>query len=235
MVEIIEKVRAQLLAGSDEETRIKGERFFRETVKLYGLKSGDVEKIANDTFATLPDKDKSFVFSLCEQLWKSGYSEEAFIACNWAYKVRKQYAVSDFAIFDYWVNTYVSNWATCDTLCNHSVGTLVESFPALLTELKTWALSSNRWVKRASAVTLIIPARKGLFPDDIFAIAGILHSDSDDMVQKGYGWMLKAASQAHQQKVFDYVMAWKKTMPRTALRYAIEKMPAEMKKQAMSK
>lgn len=52
----------------------------------------------------------------------------------------------------------------------------------------------------------------------------ILHMDSDDMVQKGYDWMLKAASQAHQGKVFNYVMQNKAVMPRTALRYAIEKM-----------
>jgi 3-methyladenine DNA glycosylase AlkD len=90
-------------------------------------------------------------------------------------------------------------------------------------------------VKRASAVSLIVPARQGKFLDDIFEIADILHSDSDDMVQKGYGWMLKAASQAHQEEVFRYVMNKKATMPRTSLRYAIEKMPAELKSKAMAK
>ena len=68
-----------------------------------------------------------------------------------------------------------------------------------------------------------------------FAIADILHSDKDDMVQKGYGWMLKAASQAHQKDVFNYVMSKKTTMPRTSLRYAIEKMTPELKAQAMVK
>jgi 3-methyladenine DNA glycosylase AlkD len=55
------------------------------------------------------------------------------------------------------------------------------------------------------------------------------------MVQKGYGWMLKVASQAHEKKVFDYVMKNKKVMPRTALRYAIEKMPKSLKDKAMAK
>lgn len=55
------------------------------------------------------------------------------------------------------------------------------------------------------------------------------------MVQKGYGWMLKAASQSNQQKVFEFVMQHKKLMPRTALRYAIEKMPEKLRKQAMQK
>ena len=57
----------------------------------------------------------------------------------------------------------------------------------------------------------------------------------DDLVQKGYGWMLKAASEAHCNEVFDFVMKNKDIMPRTALRYAIEKMPKELKAMAMAK
>lgn len=108
-------------------------------------------------------------------------------------------------------------------------------YPTYLSELKKRAQSENRWMRRATAVTLIIPARKGKFLKDIFDIADLLLLDKDDPVQKGYGWMLKAASQAHQQEVFDYVISKKSTMPRTALRYAIEKMPEELKVKAMAK
>ena len=65
--------------------------------------------------------------------------------------------------------------------------------------------------------------------ENIFEIANNLLLDQDD-VQKGYGWMLKAASEAHQKEVFDYVMKNKDKMPRTALRYAIEKMPEPLRK-----
>lgn len=47
--------------------------------------------------------------------------------------------------------------------------------------------------------------------------------------------MLKATSEAYRERVFRYVMEHKDIMPRTALRYAIEKMPAELKAQAMAK
>ncbi|HAM11514.1 MAG TPA: DNA alkylation repair protein, partial [Bacteroidales bacterium] len=47
--------------------------------------------------------------------------------------------------------------------------------------------------------------------------------------------MLKVSSQAHQKEVFDYIMKKKSTMPRTSLRYAIEKMPKELKAMAMAK
>jgi 3-methyladenine DNA glycosylase AlkD len=55
------------------------------------------------------------------------------------------------------------------------------------------------------------------------------------MVQKGYGWMLKSASKPHENEIFDFVMQNKARMPRTALRYAIEKMPSELKASAMAK
>jgi 3-methyladenine DNA glycosylase AlkD len=108
-------------------------------------------------------------------------------------------------------------------------------YPEYVAELKRWARSTNRWTKRAAAVTLIIPARRGIFHKDIFDIADILLLDMDDLVQKGYGWMLKAASEFDQKAVFDYVMSKKDVMPRTALRYAIEKMPQELRTEAMKR
>lgn len=138
-------------------------------------------------------------------------------------------------MFERWVSRYVSNWASCDTLCNHSIGTLVEMHPDLVRNLRLWARSENRWVRRAAAVTLIVPARRGKFLEDILAIADILLADRDDLVQKGYGWMLKAASEKHQQEIFNYVLRNKDIMPRTALRYAIEKMPEALRMQAMAK
>jgi 3-methyladenine DNA glycosylase AlkD len=235
MNSIIEKIRAELIRNADEKTRIQGEKFSKEKIKIHGLKSAQVREISKTYYKQLPDKAKSTVFALCEELWEIGFIEEAGIACMWSYNVRKQYVSEDFKVFERWVNNYVTNWAACDTLCNHTVGTFIEMYPSFLSGLKKWARSKNRWVKRASAVSLIVPARKGKFLDDIFEIADILHFDTDDMVQKGYGWMLKAASEAHQKEVFNYVMSKKKTMPRTSLRYAIEKMPQALKAKAMAK
>src|SRR4030042_2687076 len=235
MNSIINNIRAELIRNADEKTRLQGEKYFKESIKIYGLKSAKTEQISKEYYKNITDKSKDNIFSLCEELWKSGFIEEAGVACMWSYNVRKQYEPADFITFERWVNKYVSNWAACDTLCSHTVGTFIEMYPSYLKELKRWAKSVNRWVKRASAVTLLVPPRKGLFLADIFEIADILHSDTDDMVQKGYGWMLKVASQAHQKEVFDYIMRKKKTMPRTSLRYAIEKMPPELKAKAMAK
>ena len=234
MDQVIDGIRKKLSELADEEVRKKGEHFFKENVKLYGIRNAEVHKLSKELFRELDDKSKKRVYGYCEELWKSGYIEESFIACNWSLAVRKESEDSDIVIFEKWINSYVNNWASCDTLCNHTVGELIEKYPELINNLKKWAHSGNRWMRRAAAVSLIVPARKGKFLDDIFAIANILLEDEDDMVRKGYGWMLKAASEASQEEVYDFVVKHHGKMPRTAFRYAIEKLPAGMRARAMS-
>jgi 3-methyladenine DNA glycosylase AlkD len=232
--DIIAEIRRELTRQATDKP-IDHRRYFKEDITLYGVSVPVVEKIAAVFYPSIKPPGKKEVFRLCEELFKSGYMEEAFIASNWSYRCAKDFTPDDFAVFERWLHKYVSNWAECDTLCNHTIGALVEKYPQFLSNLKQWAKSENRWVRRAAAVTLIIPAKRGLFLKDIFEIADILLKDPDDLVQKGYGWMLKDAAITCQQEIFDYVMKNKAAMPRTALRYAIERLPAEMKKQAMAK
>jgi len=234
---ILSEIRQVLKDCADEKTRKSSHHFFKEGEEalVYGVKMQDVSKIGKGFYKQMQDRSKKEIFEICEELWKSKYLEEAVIACLFSESLHKKYEPADFKIFERWVQHYVNNWADCDTLCNHTVGMFVMLYPEYVNELKKWAQLPDRWTKRASAVSLIIPARKGLFLQDIFEIADILLLDKDDMVQKGYGWMLKAASQACQKEVFDYVMSKKAVMPRTAFRYAIEKMPQELKKEAMMK
>ena len=232
---IVNQVRRELQENIDPKTKQSTSSFFKEEVKLYGVKATIVTKIAKKYFQQIKQLDKDTIFGYCEELLKSGFSEEAFVAYRWSDYLKKRYEPEDFAVFEKWLNTYVSNWAECDTLCNHTLGTFVDKYPKYLENLKKWTQSKNRWIKRGAAVTLILPARKGMFLDDVFEIANKLLQENDDLIQKGYGWMLKEASKQHQNEVFDYVIKNKEKMPRTALRYAIEKMPENLRKEAMKK
>ena len=235
MEDVIARIRQELRENADDEKRESAERFFKEGVKLYGLTAPTVRRLAKTHFRDIKQRGKQDVFMLCEELWQSGYMEEALIACIWSHTVHKAYQQEDIEVFERWVSKYVTNWATCDTLCNHSVGDLIDMYPALVGVLKRWAASENRWMRRAAAVSLIVPAGRGSFLENVFQIADILLLDTDDLVRKGYGWMLKSASEVHQQEVFHYVIQHKDEMPRTSLRYAIEKMPQDLKARAMEK
>jgi len=63
----------------------------------------------------------------------------------------------------------------------------VAKYPESIEEIVNWTESPNRWMKRAAAVSLIIPAKHGQFLPEIIRIADRLLLDKDDMVQKGYG------------------------------------------------
>jgi 3-methyladenine DNA glycosylase AlkD len=234
-MDVLAAVREELEQSVDEKTRDSAQRFFKEEVKFHGVKTAAVKKIAQKYRRAIKGREKPEIFALCEDLLKSGYCEEALIAFEWAYSMRKNYQPEDFQVFWCWVEKYVDNWAKCDTLCNHTIGAFIERYPSFINSLKCWSMSDNRWLKRASAVTLILPVRKGKFLKDVLEISDILLKDKDDLVQKGYGWMLKEASKKHKEEVFEYIMRRKAEMPRTALRYAIEKMPEDLRRKAMER
>ncbi|MDZ7619824.1 MAG: DNA alkylation repair protein [Patescibacteria group bacterium] len=235
MNDTLRQIRRELRASADPRTKATGQTFFKESVMLHGVKTATVGQLAKRYWGQIKEMEKADVFELCDQLWQSGFLEESGIACEWAYCLRGQFTPRDFRVLSRWVKQYVTNWASCDTLCNHTIAAFVEMYPKHLADLKKWTQSKNRWVRRAAAVTLILPARNGRFLDDVFEIADLLLLDDDDLVRKGYGWLLKAASQSNQEAVFDYVMRNRGNMPRTALRYAIEKMPPELRQKAMAK
>lgn len=235
MNNIITDIRKKLKKHASAKTRNSFQRFFKEKIKAHGVKTPLVVKIAKEHFKYIRHKPKKDIFTICETFLKSAYMEESFIAYDWSRSLHKHYEPKDFKTFEKWVKNHVTNWAQCDSLCNHTIGKFIEKFPQFIKELKIWTKSKNRWVRRASAVALILPARKGMFLEDIFEICDSLLLDEDDMVQKGYGWLLKETSRKHQKEVFDYVMKHKQVMPRTALRYAIEKMPENLRKKAMEK
>ena len=235
MAQTIQRIRELLIENIDDEAQKSFQRFFKQKVKCYGIKTVTVRKIANQFWKEIKMSEKQDIFDLCEQLFLSDYSEEASIVTFWLPKMTNHFEPGDWIVFKNWMEKYINNWAKCDGFCNHTMGNFLVKYPVFIEELKEWTQSENRWMKRAAAVSLIVPAKKGQFLKDIFEISDLLLLDEDDLVQKGYGWLLKVASHLHQKKVFDYVMKNKENMPRTALRYAIEKMTQSLRKEAMKR
>jgi 3-methyladenine DNA glycosylase AlkD len=235
MNSMIAEIRNELKANADEKTRESAQRFFKEEIACYGVKTAVVRKIAQKHWGKVKLFSKPQIFALCQELFSSDFIEEAFVASFWLPNMIERLEPADLAVFKTWIERYINNWAKCDTFCNHTVGGLVKKHPESVSEVKSWAKSEKRWLKRAAAVSLIVPAKKGMFLQEALEISTMLLEDGDDMVQKGYGWLLKEESIKHQKQVLNYVLKNRKTMPRTALRYAIKRMPKELQKEAMKK
>jgi 3-methyladenine DNA glycosylase AlkD len=232
---ILDQIRTDLQAYADDKTRESVKHFFKEAIKVYGVKTATVEKIAKKYWPTVKIYGKQDIFALCEDLFRSDYMEEASIVSDWLPSYIHYLEPNDLVTFKRWIETYINNWAKCDSFCNHTIGDMILKYPQVVAEVKTWAKNSNRWMKRASAVSLIVPAKHGLFLAEALEICNILLQDGDDLVQKGYGWLLKEESRVHQKEIFNYVVDHRAVMPRTALRYSIELMPKELKTEAMKR
>lgn len=235
MKKIIQETIKALKKEAEPDYKKAQEWFFKEGIKLYGVRVGKVRKVAAQMYKEIEPKDKDHIFKLCDELFKHDKQETFITAIVWLEKMKSQWEPKDFATFERWLKKHVSNWAQCDAMSGFIVSPFLREYPKLVPKIRSWRKSTNRWVRRAAAVSLIRQASHGEKLPEIFATAKTLLKDKDDMVQKGYGWMLKAASDKEQKKIFDFVMKHKADMPRTALRYAIEKMPKKLKAQAMAK
>ncbi|MFH1065696.1 MAG: DNA alkylation repair protein [Nanoarchaeota archaeon] len=230
---IILKIRKKYDELSQIPENIKDySKFHKDGKSHIGLSTAVTKKLAAEYFKRIKDLGKDKVLTLCEELLDSDSSKYQEITFDWAFRLRKQYKENDFLVFEKWLKKYVQSWSGCDDLCTHALGYFLWQFPCYTPNVYAWAKSKNKWERRASAVILIYSARRGRCLNDCLRIAEILLLDNEDLVQKGYGWMLKEASKCHQKEILGFVMKNKKVMPRTALRYAVEKMPEKLRKQA---
>lgn len=227
MNEIISNLRQSLQEAEGEERNLKPDGHIIASV----LRSV-ARQLFREQVRQLPIED---IYDLCEYLLESGDGRERAVAFQWAFQARKHSQRDDFARFEGWLDKYVDGWGSCDDFCTHAFGDLIFKFPEHTPTVKTWTKSENRWFRRGAAVVMIYGIRREHGFQVSFEIADLLLMDEDDLVQKGYGWMLKEISKIDPTMVFEYVVQRKEYMPRTALRYAIEKLSPELRRQAMER
>jgi len=122
-------------------------------------------------------------------------------------------------------DNHAGNWATTDAMCCYLIGPLLVRHPLLAGRLRAWARDRNMWVRRASIVSLIPPVRRGASVDLVYEIARRLHSDREDLIQKAVGWTLREAGKSDMPRLERYLRANGRSIPRTTVRYAIERFP----------
>ena len=230
---ILATLRQEIARYDKPENRINYQRFFKEPLKNpVGLKTAFLRKAFSTCYKEFRRYSGREIFDACDQLLASKERYTASLAFEWTSKLSSDFNANDIDRFESWIEKYVNDWAASDSLCG-PLGLFVKKFPRSVSRIYKWTRSQNRWFRRVSAVCLIPSLQEGLLLDAAFKTADALLLDDDDMVQKGYGWMLKVASNRFPEEVYKFVDARKERMPRTALRYAIEKFPANSRKQLM--
>jgi 3-methyladenine DNA glycosylase AlkD len=211
------------------------QRYFKGTIRSHGLSVPKSHAIGRDVYRQhRKDLASDQWLDLGERLLATGWFEEGSVGLEIVRLLRLRPSQALFGTYERWLGSCIGNWAHCDDLCAHLIGPIVIELPKLVERLVGWTLSENRWLRRGAAVSLIVPSRRGLYLDDAFLIARALMEDRDDLVQKGFGWLLREAAKEHPREVTRFLEQEARQMPRTAFRYAVEKFPPNERKRLMS-
>lgn len=123
---------------------------------------------------------------------------------------------------------YINNWDLVDLSCYELLGTwLLDKDRTLLYDLARDG--KTIWEQRIGMVSTMLFLRHGQL-DDTYAIADIFLAKSQplhDLLQKAVGWLLREAGKRDEQRLKDWLLSRYQSMPRTMLRYAIEKFSVE--------
>jgi 3-methyladenine DNA glycosylase AlkD len=217
-------LRTVLRSHADPINAAGAQRYFVNGVKTYGVHREVLDRITRDAVRELKaGGGLPAALRIADGLYRSRNMDEAALAARMLERFGRQLGPEHYPMFDRWVDS-LNDWASCDSLCTQVFGPVIRDHPALMRRLAPWTRSPHRWRRRASMVSLIPLARTGERLSDVLKMADRLLGDTDDMVRKGVGWLLKEATRRRADAVVAYLIANRERTSRLVLRYASEKL-----------
>lgn len=204
-------------------------RYFRgdHALRFYNVGTARVRALARDVHAANTHRwTVDDAMRLADALMRDPYLEVKAVGIELVGRYRTSFTPVLLSRWKGWLAANLSaNWATTDAMCGFLIGPLLVDRPALAPRMRAWSRDRNMWVRRASAVAVIPSVRRGVALDLAYEIAGRLHGDGEDLIQKAVGWMLREAGKSDMRRLERYLLANGARIPRTTLRYAIERFP----------
>lgn len=223
---MIDEIQNQLADLSNPEDGEFLQRFFKTGPGQYG--EGDLFRgIRVPVLRRLCKAHQDIPLDLAEQLLHSAYHEDRLLAL--LILVRK-FANADetgrAGIYTLYLDNtrFINNWDLVDTSAEHIVGAYLRDKSK--EHLYQLARSGHLWERRIAILATFHFIKRGVF-DETLRIAGILLTDKEDLIHKAVGWMLREVGKRDLQREEAFLRAHYRQMPRTMLRYAIEKFPPD--------
>jgi len=211
-----------LLGLADPERSKHAQRFFKTAKGEYGY--GDIFLgVRVPIIRQAAKKFKATPTSVVKRLLKSKYHEVRFLALILlVYRFPRSSAVEQDKIYHlYLSNTmYVNNWDLVDISAHYIVGAYLESKDRSV--LYDLLRSDSLWERRIAIIATFYFIRKNQY-DDTLRISEQLLGDREDLIHKAVGWMLREVGNRDLAVETSFLKVHYQKMPRTMLRYAIEK------------
>jgi 3-methyladenine DNA glycosylase AlkD len=231
---MIESARAELRASANKADAAVLQRFFKtgpgeygEGDRFLGVRVPATRRVARK-YRNLPMIDTL-------KLLRSPIHEERLLALIiLTHKYRKGAPDEQAAIYTAYLNNtrHINNWDLVDISAGHIVGAYLDN--GSRRPLYQLARSNSLWERRIAVIATFYFIKKDQF-DETLKIARILTDDSEDLIHKAVGWMLREIGKRDQDLEESFLKKHHQRMPRTMLRYAIEKFPEDLRQRYLKR
>lgn len=234
----LKSIQAEIRSLADPKRAEFNKRFFRTGPGEYG--EGDIFRgLAVPQTRLLARKHKDAPAAARLGLLKSKFHEERLLGLFLMIRAYEKGGPADRKeIFDVYLanRRFVNNWDLVDSSAPNIVGAWLLEEGGLKQEprlLENLALSTNLWDRRIAVLATFRFIKSGWF-DPTLKLAGILVRDPEDLIHKAVGWMLRELGDRDRGAEEAFLKRHARAMPRTMLRYAIEKFPEIRRKAWLS-
>lgn len=224
------QISAQLCALASPELAVLQQRFFKTGAGQYG--EGDVFLgIKVPPLRSLAKQHRDTDLNTIKTLLHSKYHEERLFALLLLMQFYERATEKERGVaFDLYLSNanLVNNWDLVDVSAPHIVGRHLATRPRKV--LHRMARSSSLWERRIAIISTFYFIRNNEF-DDTLSIAQTLLHDEQDLMHKAVGWMLREVGKRDLEAEETFLLQHYHDMPRTMLRYAIERFPEKRRQQ----
>lgn len=205
-----------------------------EDVSFYGVDLPTVRRIAAEIGRERRTWTVADATRFCDTLIRDREFEAKCVGVLVLERWRRDFPPGLFRTARRWLRDgHCASWAAVDLVAPTLLSPLVRAHPELLGELARWPTARSLWVRRASAVTLVPLARKGEALPQAYRTARALFPDPHDLIHKATGWLLREAGKTDADRLERFLRRHGPRIPRTALRYAIERFPPARRKRLL--
>jgi len=227
-------IRRALKDGGSAEHASGVQWFFKDEIKSHGWYTGDLRQAVRQCRRDiLREHDFDFLVRVADELFSGTVLEEKVAGVFLLENLDAQFGDAEFRRFEMWLDR-ISSWADHDGLVHYLIAPMVAAKPARVKTIFRWARSKDRWHRRAACVALIRGARQKIFFPEIVKLSELLLGDTDDMVQKGLGWLLRETAKFDAKRAVPYLMKIRGRAPRLVLRTACETLPVTTRKKVLA-
>jgi 3-methyladenine DNA glycosylase AlkD len=235
--QFVRNAKAALRDAGSPKVALGSRRFFKEsdTASFYGVATPELRRLEREAFRQIKGRwELPQAVAFAQSMIEAKQLEAKAFGLLTLSRFKRSYEPKLLRTAEQWLeNDHCANWATVDALCPLVLTPLVTSFPELIPRVERWVRSKNLWVRRASAVIFVPLARRGERLGSAYRVSQALFGDSEDLIHKATGWLLRECGRTNRQRLTRFLLRYGPRIPRTTVRYAIERHPEAQRKKLL--